>query len=230
MKYRVAVCDDDPRQAEKLAAAAADWAAETGRACETAAFPSAEAFQFDDGAWNILLLDVEMPGMSGVELARRLRAAGSRAQIVFITSHPEFFAEGYEVDALHYLLKPAAREKLFAVLEKAAARLEEEPASLLIVCEGETLKLYERDLLYVEAQAHETVLRTIRGVYRIRESFSSLVTRLSADFFQTHCSYFVSLKHVRRIARASVTLDDGTAVPLARGKYDAVNRAYIERN
>ena len=158
-----------------------------------------------------------------------MRAAGSAAQIVFITSHFEFAAEGYDVDALHYLVKPVAGEKLFSVLDKAASRLEAEPASLLVVCDGETVKLYERDIRCVEALAHYTAIRTGEREYRVRESLTALGARLSADFFQTHRSYYVSLKHVRRISRSAVTLDDGTEVPLARGRYDAVNRAYIER-
>ena len=101
MKLRIAVCDDDARQAETLAACAAAWAQDAGVPCETAVFLSAEAFLFAPGPWDILLLDVEMPGMSGTELARRLRESDSRVQIVFITSHFEFMAEGYEVDALH---------------------------------------------------------------------------------------------------------------------------------
>lgn len=230
MKLRIAVCDDDARQADALAASAAAWAREVGEPCETAVFPSAEAFLFSPGPWDILLLDVEMPGMSGTELARRLRESDSRVQIVFITSHFEFIAEGYEVDALHYLVKPVEAAKLSAVLDKAAARLAEEPASVLIVCDGETVKLCERDILYVEARAHETVIRTVRETCSVRESLTALAGRLSADFFRTHRSFYVSLKHVRRISRTAVTLDDGTQVPLARGKYDEINRAYIERN
>ena len=96
--------------------------------------------------------------------------------------------------------------------------------------DGETVKLYERDILYAEALAHETAVCTARETYRVRESLTALAGRLSADFFRTHRSYYVSLKHVRRISRTTVTLDDGTEVPLARGRYDAMNRAYIERN
>ncbi len=230
MKLRIAVCDDDARQADALAASAAAWAQDAGQPCETAVFLSAEAFLFAPGPWDILLLDVEMPGMSGTELARRLRESDSRVQIVFITSHFEFMGEGYEVDALHYLVKPVETAKLSAVLDKAAARLAEEPPSLVVVSDGETVKLYERDILYAEARAHDTAIRTAKAEYRVRESIGALAARLSADFFQTHRSYYVSLKHVRRISRTAVTLDDGTEVPLARGRYDAVNRAYIERN
>ena len=180
--------------------------------------------------WDILLLDVEMPGMSGIDLAKRLRGAGCRAEIIFITSHFECMAEGYEVDALHYLVKPVPAEKLRAVLDRAAARLAVEPPSVVIACEKGNVKLYESELLYAESFLHDLVLHTTGPDYRIRESISAFAGRLSADFFRTHRSYLVNLKAVVRIGRTSVLLRGGAEVPLARGKYDAINRAFIDRN
>ena len=142
-----------------------------------------------------------MPGMSGIDLAKRLRGAGCRAEIIFITSHFECMAEGYEVDALHYLVKPVPAEKLRAVLDRAAARLAAEPPSVVIACEEGNVKLYESELLYAESFLHDLVLHTTGPDYRIRESISAFAGRLSADFFRTHRSYLVNLKAVVRIGR-----------------------------
>ena len=179
---------------------------------------------------DIVLIDYHMPGMSGIDLAKRLRGAGCRAEIIFITSHFECMAEGYEVDALHYLVKPVPAEKLRAVLDRAAARLSVEPPSVVIACEEGNVKLYESELLYAESFLHDLVLHTTGPDYRIRESISAFAGRLSADFFRTHRSYLVNLKAVVRIGRTSVLLRGGAEVPLARGKYDAINRAFIDRN
>lgn len=225
--YRIAVCDDEPEQAQWLLSAVEDWS--QGRAD---GFNSAEAlwFAYEGGEYDILLLDVEMEGISGLELAKRLRGAGSRAEIVFITSHFEFAGEGYEVDALHYLIKPVTREKLFQVLDKAAERLSSGPRPVVISCGGETVKLYEPDILYVESFRHDIVIHTRTGEYKLKENISAFEERLSADFYRAHRSYLVSLKAVARIGRSEVTLDDGTQIPLARGKYDGINRAFIQRN
>ena len=142
----------------------------------------------------------------------------------------ECMAEGYEVDALHYLVKPVPAEKLRAVLDRAAARLAVEPPSVVIACEEGNVKLYESELLYAESFLHDLVLHTTGPDYRIRESISAFAGRLSADFFRTHRSYLVNLKAVVRIGRTSVLLRGGAEVPLARGKYDAINRAFIDRN
>lgn len=233
MTYRIAVCDDETEQAERLKTAATAWAEKNRVGCEIECFPSAEAFLFacgNGGSFEILLLDVEMGGMNGIALAAKLRASGCRAEIIFITSHFEFAGEGYEVDALHYLIKPVAEEKLFAVLTRAAEKLAEEPASVLILCEGETVKLFEPDILYAEAFLHELAIHTKTGIYRTRENISGFAQRVGEDFFRVHRSYLVNLHGIIRIGRSSVTLEGGAEIPLARGKYDEVNRAFIARN
>ena len=133
------------------------------------------------------------------------------------------------MDALHYLVKPVSQEKLSAVLTKAADRLKAAPPSVLISSEGETVRLTERQLLYVEAFLHYLVLHTEEQDYRIKEPLSDFAGRLSEDFFRIHRSVLVNLQRIVKITRTDVTLDSGNVLPVARGKYDAVNRAFIER-
>ena len=233
MNHLIAVCDDEPEQARLVVAMAGEWAKCAGLSCEIRCFPSAEALWFayrENRCFDILLLDVEMKGITGIALARRLRADGCRAEMIFITSHFEFAAEGYDVDALHYLLKPVAMEKLFGVLSRAAAKLAEEPPAIVISWGGEAVKLYENEILYAESFLHDLVIHTTGREYRIRENISAFEQRLSEDFFRTHRSYLVNLKKIRRIDRTGVTLEGGSTVPVARGKYDGVNRAFIMRN
>ena len=195
-------------------------------------FASAEAFLFEyeeDKAYDILLLDVEMKNMNGIELAKRIRKDNNRAEIIFITSHFEFVGEGYEVDALHYLIKPISVEKLTQVLTKAAEKLSVEPPSVVISCEGETVKLYESDILYVESFLHYIVIHTKDNEYKIKENISVFENKVSDVFYRIHRSYLVSLKYITRISRTSVNIGN-TELPLSRGKYDNINRAFIEHN
>lgn len=232
MKYKIAICDDEQDQIEYISSAVSAWGRQNNCICDIDIFNSAEAFLFeyeDNKTYDILLLDVEMRVITGIDLAKRIRKDNSRAEIIFITSHFEFIGEGYEVDALHYLVKPVSEEKLMQVLSKAAKKLAVEPPSIVINCDGETVKLYESDILYAEAFNHYVVIRTKDKEYRIKESFSAFEQKLSDDFYRTHRSYLVSLKHITKISRTSVNI--GKAVlPLSRGKYDDINRAFIEHN
>lgn len=232
MNYKIAICDDDQDQIEYISSIVSSWGRQNGFTCDMDVFHSAEAFLFayeDHKGYDILLLDVEMKDMTGIELAKQIRKDNDRAEIIFITSHFEFIGEGYEVDALHYLIKPISEEKLMQVLSKAAEKLSVEPSSLVINCDGETVRLYEWDILYVESYLHYIVIRTRDKEYKIKENISAFEQKLSDDFYRIHRSYLVSLKHITRISRTSVHIGD-TELPLSRGKYDDINRAFIERN
>ena len=231
MTLKIAVCEDDQAQREALCALVSRWAAAREHRAAVGPYPSAEAFLFDYAEkrdFDILLLDVEMGAMNGVELARRLRRDKCRAEIIFLTSHTEFIGEGYEVDALHYLIKPVGAEKLFHVLDRAAERAAISPPSIVVSSEGQTIRLYEREIRYIEAFLHECVIVADSGKYRVRERISDLEARLSKQFFRCHRSYIVFLPAIRRIGRSELLLEGGASIPLARGKYDAINRAYID--
>lgn len=237
MKLKIAICDDEQSQIEYIESVLKDWSKKEGYGYTLSTFDSAESFLFayeDAKDYDILLLDVEMKEISGIDLAKRIRRDNNRAEIIFITSHFEFYGEGYEVDALHYLIKPIAAEKLQAVLSKAAEKLAIEPPSVVITCEGETVKLYESDIYYVESFLHYISIHvhTPGGEkeYRVKESISAFEGKLSEDFYRVHRSFLVSLKHIVRISRTAVTLENGAELPLARGKYDALNEAFIRCN
>lgn len=232
MKYKIAICEDEQNQIEHITSVVSAWSMQNGLNCTINTFTSAEAFLFeyeDDKAYDILLLDVEMKNITGIELAKRIRKDNNRAEIIFITSHFEFAGEGYEVDALHYLIKPISEKKLMQVLTKAAEKLAVEPSSLIINCDGETVKLYESDILYAESFLHYIIIRTREKEYKIKESISAFEQKLSDDFYRIHRSYLVSLKHITRISRTSVIIGK-TQLPLSRGKYDDMIRAFIEHN
>lgn len=232
MKYRIAICDDEQNQIEYITSIVTSWSNHKGHSCEIRTFASAEAFLFEyeeDKAYDILLLDVEMKNMNGIELAKRIRKDNNRAEIIFITSHFEFVGEGYEVDALHYLIKPISVEKFTQVLTKAAEKLSVEPPSVVISCEGETVKLYESDILYVESFLHYIVIHTKDNEYKIKENISVFENKVSDVFYRIHRSYLVSLKYITRISRTSVNIGN-TELPLSMGKYDNINRAFIEHN
>ncbi len=232
MSYRIAVCEDDVRESAQTVALLQKWAKQQDITIQLSTFSSAEDYLFlHNGShpFDILLLDVEMQGISGIDLAKRIRVFDHYAEIIFVTSHIEFMGEGYEVDALHYLIKPLQQEKFFQVLNKAVEELAVEIPSIIVSCEGELVKLSENEILYVESSLHYVVIHTREMEYRIKENISSIAEKLSSRFCRIHRSYLVSLLYVVRISRTEVSLSDGTKLPLARSMYEVVNKAFIEQ-
>ncbi len=114
MPINVSLCDDNDSERTYIKSLVDGWAESTGRDIVLSEYPCAEAFLFSDcGSAQILLLDIEMPGMNGVELAKKLRKENRLLQIIFITGYSEYISEGYDVAALHYLLKPVSADKLY---------------------------------------------------------------------------------------------------------------------
>ncbi len=234
MNLHIAICDDEPEQLKNLNQIISDWALKNNHQVLLSQFSSAENFLFEynvDKIFHILLLDIEMKEISGLDLAKLIRKKNDKSEIIFITSHFEFCSEGYEVDALHYLIKPVSPERLGTVLDRAAEKLAVEPPSVIIACDGETCKIFEQDILYVEAFLHYITIHTAAREYKIKESLSAFESKLSESFYRLHRSYLVCLKHITRISRTTVWLDHAEiCLPLARGKYDDINRAFIENN
>ena len=232
MNIKIAICDDEPEQINNILSLLYEWTEKNGCTAEISTFPSAEAFLFmyeENKAYDILLLDIQRKGISGIELAKKLRGDNIRASIIFITSYFEYAGDGYDVEALNFLTKPVQKDKVCTALDRAKKRLECEPPYVIISSGGETLKIYESEIIYVESFLHYICVHTNSCEYKLKENISDFEKKLSRDFFRVHRSYIASLKKITKITRRTVTLGD-IELPLSREKYDEINMAFIERN
>ena len=206
------------------------WATQERIPVSVRTFPSAESFLFhysENNDYDILLLDVEMGKLNGIELARQIRLQNSCVQIVFITGYPDFIAEGYEVCALHYLMKPIKPEKFKEVLSRGAVLSQKERPFLLISSERETVRIFFDDIYYAESQGHYMLVHTIQTQYRVRMTVSGLLEKLDKGFYRCSRSFIVSLRHICRITLKEVFLDNQVSLPLGRGQYDEINSTMI---
>ena len=151
--YKIAICDDSQADAEYIATLVKEWAKD--RIVKIRTYPSAEAFMFnyaEEKDFDILLLDIEMGKMDGVTMAKAIRQDNESVQIVFITGYSEYIADGYDVAALHYLIKPVKTEQLLNVLDRAAERLKKNEKELLLKTADETVVMPVREIRYLDVQ------------------------------------------------------------------------------
>lgn len=229
MIYRIAVCDDNSADVGYLSSLVSEWEGEPEDTVVLSDFPSAEAFLFqyaENPNYDILLLDIEMPGMDGVQLARQIRRENEAVQIVFITGYSDYIAEGYDVAALHYLMKPVHREKLFEVLDRAAEKLKKNERVLLLDLSGELVRVPLYEIRYLEVRQNYVTVHAKQD-YTVRKTLGEFEKELDDLFFRAGRSFLVNLTAVSRVTKQEVYLSDGSVIPLPRGQYERLNRAII---
>ncbi|MCL2775622.1 MAG: LytTR family DNA-binding domain-containing protein [Oscillospiraceae bacterium] len=231
MEIRMAICDDEQQQAEYIRAIINKWAEQNRIQIRTDMFSSAEDFK---STWNesekydILLLDIQMGGQNGVELAKEIRKSDTKTSIVFITGFADYMAEGYDVSALHYLMKPVKEDKLFEVFDKAVKNLEKDTEFLSFTINRKDIFIPLRDIIYIESSLHYVIINTEREQYKIKMPLAEIETKLGGGFYKCTRSFIVGLRYIRRISKDEIILTDGVSVPLGRGLYKDINKAFIK--
>lgn len=231
MKYKIGICDDDAAQRAYLAEIVADWTRKRHHLTEVKQYSDAKAFLFEyaeEKDFDILLLDIEMPEVSGIELAKTVRRENAGVQIVFVTGYYEYFSDGFDVSALHYLVKPVDAGKLLPVLDRAAENLSCRQRCVLVSTPDADRKLSLGDILYVEAQNVYVIVHTVRGNYRTRSTLAKFAQQLDETFFKVHRSYVAGLKYIMKITRSGITMTNGDQIPISRGMYDQVHAALVK--
>lgn len=231
MKYKIAICDDAAEDRAYVRGIVEKWADAASYAVQINTFASAENFLFhyaDESDYDILLLDVEMDAMDGVTMARQLRRENDTVQIVFITGYSDYIAEGYDVAALHYLMKPVREEKLFAVLDRAADKVARNEKVLHFEVGGEMVRVPVYQIRYAEVMGNYVTIHAAEDV-TVKMTLGELEKLLDERFYRAGRSIIVNITQISRVTKTAIRLGDGTVIPLPRGAYEGVNRAIIER-
>lgn len=230
MNYSISIVDDSAADTEYAASLVKRWAQDAGHIVSISEYSCAEEFLFeyeDNQDTDILLLDIEMGEMDGVTLAKKLRQVGDSVQLVFITGFPDFIAEGYEVGALHYLMKPILPEKLYAVLDRAASNLAKAEKRLSVAYGHRTDYVPLAQIQYIEVQKQYVHIHTADGAYRMKKSLAETEKELDGYFFKCQRSFIVNLSHVAQIKSGCVVLKSGVEVPISRGMAEKISREII---
>lgn len=233
---KIAVCEDQKEEADWLCMAIRGWAADKKLPADVVPFGDAASFLFslDDNVYDALFLDIKMPGEDGITLAKKLRSMNDNVFIVFVTGEKEYVMEGYEVDAVNYLLKPVDTGKMRKCLDKIYEKTDiQEP--YIILDTGETiLKLFQKEIYKIEVFSHKLVYTTERGEFEVYSSLKEAKKELQEGYFITcHRGVLVNLMHVVTICKNSLILSDDNKgfcmeVPVSRRLYNTVNEAFIK--
>lgn len=230
-QYNIGICDDNPTDISYLSELVSRWAEKKDVSVRIQAFLSAESFLFhyeEEKNYDVLLLDIEMKEVDGVTMAKRIRTVDTFVQIIFVTGYSEYIAEGYEVSALHYLMKPVSSEKLYGVLDRALERVCKNERQILIECAGEVLKIPLYEIRYLEVRRNYVTIHASRD-FTVKKTLAEFETELDERFCRVGRSIIVNLSFIQRVTKKEMELSGGELIPLPRGQYELLNRAIILR-
>jgi DNA-binding LytR/AlgR family response regulator len=182
--------------------------------------------------YDILFLDVLMPGETGIDTAAEIRNYDSNVKIIFLTSSAEFAVQSYTVGAYFYQLKPIWEDSFFRLMDSVSAACEKEQGeSLILRCKTGITRIELCKLEYCEV-IHRTLLIHLTSG-KVLESTGSL-DELSKQlehydcFIRPHRSFLINLDYVQNLTNHAITMSCLTEIPLPRGRYHEVKDAYLE--
>lgn len=235
---RIAICDDLPDQLVEIKTAAEQY---------FRAYPDkqTEIFTYNNpliflenldksGGFDILLLDVCMPGIDGTQVAAEIRKRRDKSEIIFLTTSDEFAVEAFALKAAHYLVKPFTQAQFGEAMDRAMVHFAVEQAQkiALRLIGGGMRALELNEILWIESRNHtQTVFLKDGGSEEARESLSQLLSELeelSPGQFVTPCKgYIVNQKSIRTVEPKGIILRSGQTIPLARGTFREFSDRYF---
>lgn len=224
----ITIVEDQMVQAEKIRSLVLRWAEEKGISVNLSTYGSGEELLFnleDMNEPDIVLMDIQMGNISGMDAAREMRSRGIESDLIFITAISDYVFEGYDVGAVNYILKPISREKLEASLNKALDNISGgEDRSIVI----EKQKINVDEIFYIDVMGHNLTFHTRDNEISTRLSMVSVLKELDgSQFVKCHKAYAVNVSKIKKIDKDSVKLDNDDAIPLSRNYKKQTTQKFI---
>ncbi|MDY6339067.1 MAG: LytTR family DNA-binding domain-containing protein [Saccharofermentans sp.] len=228
---RIAICDDEERYRIELKTILNKLLINADLNIDTFDDGNILADAFAASPYDLVFLDIEMPALDGITLAKKIRSRSENVFIVFLTSHIEYALEGYEVNALRYLTKPVDIEKLKEVIRYVQEK-QGSSRQIIIKEDGEEILIDINDVIYMESMNQNVRIVTAGGEHVIRYNISDFEDQLKNDgFFRIHRGYLISLSKVKKLSGNDVILDGGETLPVSRSNVKPLKEAlytYVE--
>lgn len=233
---KIAICDDDIFELQKIKSAVDQFilSKQSDQAITVNTFTNGDdllSHMNKHGRFDLLILDIIMPGFNGIEIATEIRANHNDCKIVFLTSSPEFAVTSYKVKAFYYLLKPFLVSEINALMNMALAEMvKEKSGSVLIKEKGKLTRVQICRIRYVESVNHTIYFHLydneILSCYSTMNEFHD---NLLSDkrLIKCHKSFIVNMDYVVSLTSKDFILDDNIHIPISRKTYQVVKNSYF---
>lgn len=228
-QMKIAIVDDDEKDRALMLELVSDYLDINNYNIRLDQYTSGEEFLAGPvETYTLVILDIFMGQLNGIETAKKLMADHPNLQIIFCSTSNAYAAESYDVSALRYFIKPISREKLFGTLD----RFFHVHTSLRMLTFKQNRmdeSVYLSEVLWVEADGHSSILHTKKGDIKTRTGISQIAEQLQgADFVKPIRYALVSLRYITEIPGEVITLADGAQIPVSRDQRAAMKKEFAD--
>ena len=226
---KIAIVDDEQEMRTQLCAYVSRFAKENQINLNTVQFPSGDALlESYEPFYDMIIFDIYMPGTNGMDTARKVRSLDNDVVILFVTNIAQYAINGYEVEAVDYVIKPISYYDFSMKFQRALRRVRQKQSEqLMLDTTYGLLRVDVEKILYVEVLAHYLIYHTAEEAYQVRGSMKEQEQALKTHgFSRAHKSYLVNLRHIDNIRSAEV-LTGGVSIPLGRAYKETLMADYL---
>lgn len=222
---KIAVCDDESKILEEITSFIEKE------------FPSARIKSYSDGTSfissgeerpDVLLADIDMPGMSGMDVAATLASEKAQTLVVFVTAHDELVYDSFKYHPFAFVRKKFLEEELRSVLSDCEKEIENQNKRFTFQNASTLVNLAQSEILYFEGQANYLAIHTTGDQYRMRSTMSAVEEELKNNgFLRIHKGFLVNLEHIRILKTEELELDNGEVLPIGKSYSESAKKSIL---
>jgi len=231
---KIIVCDDTAEERLALCSNIKKYLEEINCTADIIIFEDGESLlknipALEANDVHILFLDIYMPGLTGIEVAKKLRESGAEIVIIFTTTSPDHGLDGFSVKAFQYLLKPISYPILKETLDDCMAIFADALRCIEVTADKVVVKIPLKDIIYIEIIAHYGLIHTNSGTIRSRITLDEMEKQLEeSTFLRTHRSFIVNMRYIKKVADDDFLLTTGGSVPIRRTDKVKIKKEYMD--
>ncbi len=225
-EIRFYLCDDELKMLADLSQKVSEYVPEARIETFSSGNVLLECLRESD--CDVLLLDIDMPDISGMEIAKQLMHSSNRPLLVFVTSHDELVYDSFQYHPFGFIRKGFLDSELSRVLDSCMKELKSRVKDFWFRADSQEVRIPLEDIRYIEAEGNYLKLYTTCETYRFRSTMAAIEAEVSDNgFIRIHKGFLVNQAAVRILANDKVQLDDGIALPMGKTYAEEARRQFM---
>lgn len=226
----IAICDDNQLFLDKIADSVLSLVKEDHNVLKFASasdlIDRIEKYSGEDV--DIVITDIEMPGLNGITMAKELKNLYPRIQFIFVTNYTEYIQEVFSVNPVYYILKPVNEEKLLEALEKAIEQISESDKKCFnVTSKNKIVRIRYDEIKYIESYSRKIIIHEAKRNTELLMKLDDFEKELPPYFLRIHKSYSVNMNMIRSINNNLIELFSGEVIPVAKAKYPEIKKSIL---